>query len=145
MKTPGYFFNRSAVRVCLMGFALATASAQAFAADVWIACDGNVMTKKGSAAATTAAISDFYAFNDDVKMLYKYSPTRKTLDTIPTSVYDPKTIGWKSLAKAAGMQGVQWDGTFDRGKMSLDMTRVDGDETMVWKQSCKPSSAQPLQ
>ncbi len=128
----------------LLGLVLACASVPAFAADTWLACDGNLVTKKGSAAATTVPISEFYAFNDDVKTLYKYAPKRQSLDMISTKSYDAKAITWVNVARGVGAEMANWEGRLDRVKMSLTIKREDGDEVMTWTQACKPASAQPL-
>ncbi|MSO72718.1 MAG: hypothetical protein EXQ84_03805 [Rhodospirillaceae bacterium] len=102
------------------------------------------MTKIGSAAPTSAPVSDFYAFNDDLKNLYKYSPKRQSLDLISLKTYDAKAIVWINVAKGVGAEMAQWEGRLDRAKMALKIVYEDTIEVLTWTQTCKPASAQPL-
>ena len=142
-STPFSAKRRGRVRALAFGAALAMVCAPAFAAETWIACEGTVVTKKGKEAGTSAAASDIYAYNDDVKALYKYAPNRKSLDLVATTTYDAKQILWQNPGRGVGSQSVQWEGKIDRGKMALSLVRQDGDEVMTWTQQCKPTSAQP--
>jgi hypothetical protein len=118
-------------------------AAPAMAADVWLSCEGSVVTAKGKDS-TKAAATDIYAYNDDVRALYRYSMTNKRLNIIPTSSYDAKAIVWGNPTKNLAAQEEQWQGSIDRAKMSLKQVRQQGDEIMTWDQVCKPTSAQPL-
>jgi hypothetical protein len=141
MKTiPGVSIH-SKLRTLALGVAIATFSAPALAAESWFACDGNVVTKKGAAAETSATANDIYALNDEVRALYKWSPQRKTLDLISTTTYDPKSIVWVNVGKGIGSQTAHWEGRIDRANMSLKIVREDGDEMMTWTQQCKPTTA----
>ncbi len=139
---PGHFANFS--KLALMGLGLTCASVPALAADSWIACDGAVVTKIGSAAPTSAPVSDFYAYDDDIKALYKYHPKRQSLDLISIKTYDAKAIVWTNVAKGMGAEMAQWEGRLDRAKMALKIVYEDTNEVMTWTQTCKPASAQPL-
>lgn len=141
MKTQSTYHSK--MRALLLGAALATMSAPAFAAETWIACEGTVVTKKGKDAGTSAAASDIYAFNDEAKVLYKYAPKRKSLDLVSTTAFDAKQIVWMNVGKGIGSQTAHWEGKIDRAKMALSLVREDGDEVMTWSQQCKPTSAQP--
>ncbi len=131
-------------KLALLSFALTCVSVPAFAADTWIACEGTVATKMGSATATTEPANDFYAYNDDINALYKYSPKRQSLDMISVSGYDAKAITWKTVPRGVGAELLNWEGSLDRGKMSLNIVREEGEEVMTWTQQCKPASAQTL-
>jgi len=135
--------NYSKLRASVFGVALACIAGPALAAETWIACEGTVSTKVGKAAATSAPANDIYAYNTEAKTLYKYAPTRKSLDLISTNKFDDKSIGWINPGKGIGSQTTSWEGTIDRAKMSLKMVRESGDEVMTWTQSCKPTTAQP--
>ncbi len=137
--------NHSILRALALGMALAAVGAPALAAETWIACDGTVATKKGAGAPTSAAAKDIYAYNDDVRALYKYSATRKSLDLISTTTFDPKKITWVNVGKGIGSQTAHWEGSIDRASMALKIVREDGDEVMTWSQTCKPTTAQPQQ
>lgn len=133
-------FNRYSGLLCL---GLAFAAGPAMAADVWISCEGSIVTTKGKDS-TKATATDVYAYNDDVRALYRYSAQRKQLYIVPTSSYDPKAIAWGNPTKNLAAQEEQWQGSIDRAKMSLKQVRQQGDEVMTWEQVCKPTSAQPL-
>ena len=143
MKSHFTLFNAK-MRALLLGAAVATMSAPAFAAETWLACEGTVVTKKGKEAGTSVAARDIYAYNDDAKVLYKYAPARKSLDLVSTTTYDAKQIVWMNVGKGIGSQTAHWEGKIDRGKMALSIVREDGDEVMTWTQACKPTSAQPM-
>ena len=137
------YSNYSKLRALMLGVALAAVAAPAMAAETWLACDGTVATKKGAAAPTSAAANDIYAYNDDVRALYKYSASRKSLDLISTTTFDAKKIVWMNVGKGIGSQTAHWEGSIDRATMALKIVREDGDEVMTWSQTCKPTSAQP--
>jgi hypothetical protein len=140
MKIISRVSSHSKLRVLALGAAIATFSVPALAAESWIACDGNVVTKTGSAAETSAAASDIYALNDEAKALYRWSPERKSLDMISTTTYDAKSVGWVNVGKGVGSQTASWEGHIDRAKMSVKITREDGDEVMTWSLQCKPTT-----
>ena len=54
MKSHFTLFNAK-MRALLLGAAVATMSAPAFAAETWLACEGTVVTKKGKEAGTSVA------------------------------------------------------------------------------------------
>lgn len=127
----------------LLAVALVFAAGPAIAADVWLSCEGAVITAKGKDS-TKAAATDIYAYNDDARALYRYSTARKQLYIVPTSSYDAKAIAWGNPTKNLAAQEEQWQGSIDRAKMSLKQVRQQGYEIMTWEQSCKTTSAQPL-
>ena len=108
---------------------------------MWLVCDGSVVTTPSKGTATTATASDIYAYNDELKFLYKYSPERQNLAIVPVATYSAKEIVW-----GRDNQGVaaSWEGRLDRATMALKIVRSEAGDTMTWTERCKPTSAQPL-
>ena len=120
--------------------ALAGVSAPALAAEVWISCDGSVVTKPVKGEATTTTASDVYVYNDDTKLVYRYLPNQ-TLSIMPITGYSDKQFTWANNSQSGE---VSWNGTIDRAALTLKQTRDDDGEIMTWTQQCKPASAQPV-
>jgi hypothetical protein len=113
----------------------------ALAAETWIQCDGTVVTKNKKEEKSAPA-TDWYVYDDANQTFYKYSPQRKTLDPYVSVNYSPKQITW-GTPNTVGQQ-LTFEGKLDRGPMALSISRREYDETMTWKQTCKPSAAQTL-
>ena len=139
------FLCHARLRAALVGAALCLALVNSpLAADQWIACDGTLVSKKGSEAPTTTQVTDVYSIDDAAKALFKYSDTRQRLDMISLKSFDAKSILWQNDGEGFGSQAAQWQGRIDRNKMSLSLVRRDGDETLTWTQACKPTDPRPL-
>jgi hypothetical protein len=116
------------------------AAPAALAAESWLQCDGTIVTSgsvDGKANTENKSARDIYAFNDDTKRLFKYSDTRKTLDTVFVNDYGPKQIKWSSPA-GSSYGDARWEGELDRDKLALKVVRHEKGETMTWAETCKP-------
>lgn len=125
----------------LAAVAFSGTAGSAFAADTWLACNGNVVTiPSGAKAPSSTEPSDrVLAFNDENSRLYEWSDKRKSLDPVPTLSYAPGKITWG--ADMMNSSGMSWQGTLDRAKMKLDIHRKDREGvTMVWKEQCQPTA-----
>ena len=128
-------------RKAVVIFALSAVSGNAFAADNWLSCNGNVSTiPYGAKTASATEVSErVLAFNDEEHKLYQWSAKRNSLDPVPVSTYAPNKITWGvDMMNASGMS---WQGSLDRTTMKVDINYKDRDGvTMVWKEQCRPTA-----
>lgn len=120
--------------------AMSGLSSAAFAAETWLSCNGNVATipSGAKAPAATEASARVLAVNDQNQKLYQWSDKRKELALVPTLTYAPDKITWG--AEMMNSSGMSWQGSLDRAKMKVDISRKDRDGvTMVWKEQCQPT------
>ena len=125
-----------ALQISVLSIAVMTASA-ALAAEAWVQCDGVIATTgaDGKPSGETKPAKDVYVYNDETKHFFRYSETRKALDLVFVTDYGAQ-IKWGSPA-GSSTGDVQWVGVFDRGAMTVKLTREEKGETMSWSESCK--------
>ncbi|MHB1207875.1 MAG: hypothetical protein ACYCZX_20085 [Rhodospirillaceae bacterium] len=131
-----------ALQISALSIAVMTASPAA-AAETWVQCDGAITATgaDGQAAGESKPAKDVYVYDDETKHFFRYSDTRKALDLVFVTEYGlPDTKGaqikWGSPA-GSSYGDVQWAGVFDRGAMTVKLTRKEKGETMSWSESCK--------
>lgn len=117
-------------------------AAPALAVDTWIQCDGSVATVGGDGVAGAAKPAhDVFVYNDEIKRLFKYSLTRRSLDPVFVTDYAQQRITWSSPT-GSSYRDVRWQGQLDRSTLVLCVVRREKGETMTWTENCKPT--QPL-
>lgn len=110
----------------------------AFAAQVWMACTGNVTSVSGGSTKTEAS-QRIVAFDDETQRLYQYSDKRKMLDPVAVASYTPGKITWGN--NQINASGATWDASLTRPAMTLEIAWRDREGmTMNWKEQCKPTN-----
>jgi hypothetical protein len=107
----------------------------------WLACDGSMTVTPVTQPAQSAnqPASDTYVYDDDAHNLFKYSPTRKSLDFEGVTDYNDHVIKW--AGKMSDIAHSEWAGELNRSTLALRMTYSDTDEKRVWTEQCKPTGA----